>query len=271
MDRTILFEHIPKTGGITLRGILVKVYGEKNVFVINSNDPGSSLEKYKMMDEQARQGIRVITGHGASLYQTYLENPFKITILRNPVSLFFSQFYYLKVSKKDTFWKDVNKMQSPEEYHDYALSMGQDNLMTRFLANSMAWTVDPQKSFHDMNLEGEKLLQQAKANLMQFDAVLDLNRFDDGIYALSKMLNWKSIPIYKPSNRNLKKPTRDEPDGLFLKKLNQVLRFDVELYDYFLKKNLDSASKTNPRSVSMKLFKSRQHLLKSVAKVLGKN
>ncbi len=260
MNRTILFEHIPKTGGITLRGILIKVYGEKKVFVINSNYPGSSLDRFKKLGDQEREKIKVVAGHGALLYESFLKNPFKIAILRHPVELFLSQFYYLKISKKDIFWEDVRKMQSPDEYLDYAVSMGQDNLMTRFLANSMEWTVNPEKSFHNLDKDGNELLQKAKSNLQNFDVVINLGDFDTGIYALSRLLNWKSIPLYKPSNRNPKKPGRKNPETQFLEKLKTVLRFDIELYDYFKNKNFDAAQHVDENRWVTNFLKTRQRL-----------
>lgn len=271
MNRTILFEHIPKTGGITLRGILIKVYGEKKVFVINSNYPGSSLDRFKKLGDQEREKIKVVAGHGALLYEPFLKNPFKITILRDPVELFLSQFYYLKISKKDVFWEDVRKMQSPDEYLDYAVSMGQDNLMTRFLANAMEWTVNPEKSFQNLDKDGNELLQKAKSNLRNFDAVINLCDFDAGIYALSRLLNWRSIPLYKPSNRNLKKPSRKNPETQFLEKLKTALRFDIELYDDFKNKTLDIGHHVDEKSTAYKLFKTRQRLAAIAARVLRKN
>lgn len=268
MSRTILFEHIPKTGGITLRGILLKVYGKKHVFFINSNNPGSSLEAYKNLDEHARKNIVVIAGHGALLYESYLTNPFKITILRDPVALFLSQFYYLKISKKDPFWEKVSQMDSPLQYLEYALSMGQDNLMTRFLANSMDWTIYEKQTFHQMSKHGEELLKQAKFNLNHFDAVINLSHFDEGIFALSRLLNWPGIPLYKPRNRTPKKPTHNQPDSQVVQQLRQALRYDVDLYDYFTDKHLDISGVVNQKSIAFGIFRIRQAVIRMAAKVM---
>ncbi len=271
MSRTIIFEHIPKTGGITLRGILYKVYGEKQMFVINSNNPGASLDAFTNLDEDERKKIKVIAGHGALLYEKYLTNPFKITILREPLSLFLSQYYYLKISKKDSFWEDVQKMDSPLEYLAYALAMGQDNLMTRFLANAMDWTVDDTKSFHNMNQDGENLLKHAKSNLAQFDAVINLTKFDKGVFALSRLLGWPHIPLYKPRNRTPKKPNYETPGPQILKQLRQALLHDMDLYNYFTSKNLDISGTVNQNSIAYRVFQTRQSWIKIAIKAMAAN
>lgn len=271
MERTVLFEHIPKTGGITLRGILQKAYGEKQVFFINSDHPEISLDEFSKMDKNQRDQFRVVAGHGAMMYQHFLDNPFRITILRNPVSLFFSQFHYLKITERNRYWKDVKRMNSAEEYLEYALSIGHDNLMTRFMADSMQWAVDPEISPQRMNESGDELLEKAKANLRNFDAVIGLDHFDTGIYTLSKKLNWSHIPLYKPSNRNRKKPAPSKPGEAFMEKLRHTLRFDIQLWEYYKNQNLDISTSVNENSPGVRLFRIRQQMAKYAAKMLGKN
>lgn len=270
MQRTILFEHIPKTGGITLRGILQKLYGEKRIFFINSKYPRISLDEFSNMDNN-REQYRVIAGHGALMYMPFLKDPFTVTILRHPVSLFFSQFHYLKITERNRYWKDVRKMDSAEEYLEYALSMGHDNLMTRFLANSMDWTVDPEKSFHKMEKSGGELLQKAKTNLSNFDAVIHLDRFDAGVFALSRKLGWNRIPLYKPSNRTPKKPAKEAPDTGFMEKLRHALRFDIELYDFSLSKSLDISRTVDIKKPAYRIFSFRQQMVKKAAILLERN
>ena len=76
MQRVILFEHIPKTGGLTLRGILHKKYGEKKVFFINSHNPEISYNDFNSMDADQREPYRVIAGHGALMYRPFLQDAF---------------------------------------------------------------------------------------------------------------------------------------------------------------------------------------------------
>jgi len=271
-DRPILFEHIPKTGGITLRGIFSKLYGEDQIFFIHSREIKKSLDAFSEFTQDQRNNMKIIAGHSAYMYEGFLENPFKITILREPLSLFFSQYHYLKISKKDTFWKEVSKLNSPEAYLDYAIEMGQDNLMTRFLSKSMDWTLHPEMKFQLMDSHGDEMLSLAKQNLHDFDAVFSLDNFDAGVFLLNKMLKWpQGIPFYKPSNRTLSGKKSDAYPKKLIKNLRYRLRFDIELYDYFISKKLDTTHLVDKASMPYRVFQVRQQAIKYAALTLKKN
>ena len=87
-------------------------------------------------------GQVVIAGHGAEYFSEFVNNPIRVTILRDPVELFFSQYQYLKNSPNSIFQKEISKLRSIEEYLDFAIENGQDNLMTRYLSNSIDWLFD---------------------------------------------------------------------------------------------------------------------------------
>jgi hypothetical protein len=270
-NRPVLFEHIPKTGGVTLRGILQKVYGAEQMFVINSRNIKASLEEFSKLPSEQINRLSVVTGHGASMFEKYLTNPFRITILREPVSMFFSQYHFLKVSKGTVYFDEMQQVSSLEAYMEFAIENGQDNLLTRYLANSMHWLVDENLSIPEMNCTGENLLAVAIKNLHQFDAVVNLSTFDAGIYALSKKLGWPGIPLYKPSNRNTKKSKDIKISTELSDKLFHLLRFDIRLYDHFCRHSLDIAFRADHSKPGFKVFKAKQMLAKYAALLLGKN
>jgi len=271
-NRPILFEHIPKTAGITLRGIFSKLYDEDQIFFIHSREIKKSLDTFAGFTPVQRDKVKIVAGHSAYMYEQFLDNPFKITILREPLSLFFSQYHYLKISKKDAFWKDVSKLNSPEAYVDYAIEMGQDNLMTRFLSKSMDWTLHHEMEFQLMDSQGDEMLSFAKQNLHNFDVIFSLDNFDAGVFLLNKMLKWPhGIPFYKPSNRTLSGKKRDPYPKKFIEKLRYKLRFDIELYEYFLGNKLDTTHLVEKASMSYRVFQVRQRAIKYAAIILKKN
>lgn len=271
-DRPILFEHIPKTGGITLRGIFSKLYDEDQIFFIHSREIKKSLDTFTGFTPVQRDNIKIIAGHSAYMYEQFLDKPFKITILREPLSLFFSQYQYLKISKKDAFWKDVSKLNSPEAYLNYAVEMGQDNLMTRFLSKSMDWTLHPEMKFQMMDSQGDEMLSVAKQNLHDFTVIFSLDNFDAGVFLLNKMLKWPlGIPFYKPSNRTPSRKKSETYPEKFIEKLRYSLRFDIQLYDYFLNNRLDKTLRVDKTSMPYRLFQVRQQAIKYAAIILKKN
>ncbi len=269
MKRSIVFNHIPKTGGTTLRIILNRVYGEEAVFFINSRNIQGSLNEIKEMPDEDRQAYRVISGHAAEMFEKYFEDPFRISVLREPLSLFLSQYHYLKYSPNSNFLDEVSKLRSEEEYLAYAISKGQDNLLTRYLSGSVEFLLDPEIPIPDMEKEGDKLLQKAKQKLKDYDALLDLSNFDRGVFVLSNKLDWKRIPLYRPSNITRRKREFSNYGSGFLEKLKVCLRWDIELYDYFREEKLDVAMNNNKQQV-MQPFLLRQNLIQFVASILGK-
>lgn len=270
MEKQILFNHIPKTGGTTLRVILNRVYGEQNVFFIESRNIGKSLEIFGKLTQDERNSYKAIAGHGAELFLKFLDDPYRIIILREPISLFLSQYAYLKVSPNSNYQKEIQSLKSIEEYLEFAVQNGQDNMQTRFLSQSEKWLIDKDAIIPMMETEGEKLLAKAILNLNNYDAVFDLEHFESGVYMLGKKLNWPHIPVYRPVNVNRKKKKKIVPSPDFLKKLKHTLRFDIALYQDFKTKNLDISTGISAFDFKYKVFKMRQSAITKVSKFTTK-
>jgi hypothetical protein len=67
MKSQVLFEHIPKTGGVTFRNLLKRIYGAEKVFLINSRNIKSSLNEFPGMTSDGQSQYSVAAGHGAQL------------------------------------------------------------------------------------------------------------------------------------------------------------------------------------------------------------
>lgn len=249
MNLTVVFNHIPRTGGTTLRIILNKVYGEDYVFFIKSKDILFSLQELENMDPEERKKFKVISGHGSNLFLKYIENPFRICVLREPVSMFISQYYYLRKSLNSNFLEDVRTLSSFSDYIDYAVEKGHDNMLTRFLSESHQWLID-QNARPIINDD----IVKAKDSIEKYNAIFDLSNFDDGIFALSKMLSWNNIPLYKRSNKSLKQ-TNQNVTREDLKRVRSILEPDIELYNYFQNIKLDTSFLYKPDI----LFRLRQY------------
>jgi hypothetical protein len=266
--KPIIFNHIPRSGGTTLRIILNRVYGAEKVFFIRSTDIGGSLEEFNSVQmENDPPDYRVISGHGAELFTKFYQNPFRITILREPVSLFVSQYDYLKASPNSNFLEEVKALKSLDKYIDYALQNGQDNMLCRMLSGSQQWLLT--KEYADMDSEGEFLLEAAKKKLHAYDAILDLSNFDAGVFALSKKLDWRKIPVYRKSNKSQK--SSEVLSEETKTRLMHLLRFDITLYGYFQDNELDIAQIINTGSFKFKAFSTRQSVVNALAMMIRKS
>jgi hypothetical protein len=259
--RTLVFNHIPKTGGMTLRVILNRVYGGQNIFLIKSTDIGGSLELFSRLTKEERQRFRVVSGHGAGLFLPYTEKPFRLAILREPISLFVSQYYYLKNTKDGGFYEEVSKMKSIDEYLEFAIEKGQDNLLTRYLSNSVHFLADPASPVPDMKKEGDALLEKASGALRDYDALIDLAAFDAGIFALADLLAWRRIPLYRPQNQG---PKKRELSENALNKLRDALRYDIALYEDFVRSRLSIDQRFGKQTLRSFVFIARQKAISAL-------
>jgi hypothetical protein len=262
MDRPIIFNHIPRTGGTTLRVILNKVYGKSRVFFINSKDIGASLATFSAFNSKERDGYRVISGHSALQFRELLNDAFTISILRDPVDLFRSQYYYLRKSPDSNFLDEVRSLSSFEDYMEYALEKGQDNMMVRCLDPENKQFIQATSPPPDMERDGKAMLQRAMAELENHDAVFSLSTFDTGVFQLSGLLSWPRIPLYRPLNRAsyIKGSQYISPD--LSERLGHILRFDIELYEKFIKDIAEYNLLHNKKGVKYNAFKARQRLIR---------
>ena len=270
MSRPLLFNHIPKTGGTTLRIILNRVYGIDKVFFINSKNINESIEKFRHINIAERNSYKVISGHVAEMFADLIENPFRISIIREPISMFISQYHYLRHSTNSNFLEDVSTLKSEKDYIDYAISMGQDNLLTRYFSNSIQWLANPKIQIPNLENDGEYLLGKAKENLHNYNFLTDLSNFDTGIYRLSQELSWSKIPIYRPSNITQKHNKQVIFSDNYYNRLKHILRWDIELYEYFKNEKLDSVFSETNRGINYQLFILRQKVISQLAKLMGK-
>ncbi len=259
-DRTIIFNHIPKTAGTTLRILLNRVYSPERVYFIESKNIERSLRRFKEFTDSARQEYKVIAGHGASSFTPLVTNPFRITILREPVDQFISQYSYLRKSTNSIYKADIARLESIEEYIDYAKEKGQDNLLTRYLSESLEFLTDPEVTTPDMDKSGESLLKKAKLNLKKYDAVLSVRHFDRGVYRLKKLLQWEKIPVYRPVNITRPKLKGKLSEDV-MEKINNTLKFDRQLWDFFLENQLDCANDVKVSRFRYRVFISRQRFI----------
>ncbi len=270
MNQQIIFNHIPKTGGTTLRIIFNKVYGEENVFFINSRNIGESLERFKNLSNYSKSKFKVISGHGADFFTKFTKHPIKISIIREPVSMFISQYYYLKQSNNSNFKNEINSLVSIDDYLDYAIKNGQNNLLTRYFSNSIDFLTNPTIQIPNLNVDGNILIEKAKQNIDNYKLIINLSHFDKGIYQLSKLLKWRHIPLYRPSNITIGKNKKDYTAD-FIRKIEDTLKWDIELYNYINSRNPEITNTYIQDNLAYKLFLLRQNAISRITKLIGRS
>ena len=94
--RPILFDHLPKCAGTTVRRYLLTQYPNRAMFWVKPSSVEQSIETFRCMSEQARSRFRLVGGHNANrLFDGVRADAVRLTILREPVDRIVSHYYFV--------------------------------------------------------------------------------------------------------------------------------------------------------------------------------
>jgi len=221
MTNLILFLHIPRTGGTTLRDILERQYSSKKTveikkFINTEND-------LNLISRERLLNLSLIKGHLPFGTHNWVNRPCKyFTFLRHPVARTISTYNYAKKTKshRDNIFVQSHSL---AEYLDSKKNIMLNNGMTRLLAGHKYVFNVPYGKIN------EEHFRIAKDNLSKYFIVAGITeRFNESVLALSQLLNWKK-PYYSIANKTIKSNSNFEKDAELIQIHNH---FDFQLYDY---------------------------------------
>ncbi len=207
----MVFVHIRKTAGLTVRRILQRQYKRRNTRIIRNYfvAPERSLEMARTLAADRPADLRALHGH--MLFWPDL--PWAagtrfFAFLRDPVERTISHYYWLRERNP--------RFETPIED---ALVNGliHDNLQTRVIAGSMPFVAT------------EETLEQALANLDRLDAIGLTERFDESVVLLTREFGWRPM-VYSVANATANRPPRETLTPESLEILERYNALDLELY-----------------------------------------
>ena len=223
----IIFLHIPKNAGSTIRDITRRQYSPKGVFTIPSGVAmESTLEQLEQLSVHQSQKIQLIEGHfGFGTHELIAQPATYFTFLRKPVDRFISAYSYIKQTSSHEHHQVIKSQNfSLDDYVNSNLIKEQalDNIQVRFLSGKRG-------RINRSNLR-ESALEEAKANLKNSFVVVGLvEEFEKSLLLLKKKINWKNV-FYISQNRSHQNQTYYSENTLnLIKELNQL---DLRLYEY---------------------------------------
>jgi len=207
-EPVLVFLHIPKTAGTTLRRIIRRQYPRGTVWETDSNYfPPLSPEQY------AR--LRVVQGHVMYGLHEQLPRPVRyITVLRHPVERTLSAYYYVRRRPKDPLHALAHRL-SPDEFSAEAGPHAL-NYQTRFLSGQPA----------DLSAA---TLPLALRNLDEHIAFGLDSRFDESLLLFRRLLGWGSVH-YRRENVTRGRPRGDEVEARVIAAIERQNPLDMELY-----------------------------------------
>jgi hypothetical protein len=219
-NRCIIFLHLPKTAGETLRRTFKWKYGSEMLHLHTLTEPAESLEQVPL---SKRRNARVLTGHLHYGVHEYIPQRCEyITLLREPVARVISFYYYI-LGRTDHYRHAelVRSGMSLEEFVRSSPERGFENDQTRMLSGRGAGELDAGHL-------GREALDEAKRNLEKFLVVGLTERFDESFILIRRALGWK-FPLYLTTNVSRRQKPATATAVELIRERNQL---DLELYDH---------------------------------------
>jgi hypothetical protein len=237
-DQTLIFLHIGKTAGTTLRTILEKQYKISNRVLLESSRWELTLADFPKLPEE-RRGQPLVYGHLSYGLHEWVPRPVTyITILRDPVHRIVSHYHWVRRGTKHRLHDlVVSRDMSLLEYATEGISPELDNGQTRMIAGDTTTPVGE---------AGREMLERAKRNIKtHFSAVGFTERFDESVVMMKRVLGWSRIPPYvrrHDSSQSRPRPPTPESVKDAIREHNQL---DIQLYE-FAQARFDAAIESDP-------------------------
>jgi glycosyltransferase involved in cell wall biosynthesis len=240
----VFFMHVPKTAGTTLIQLIEGHFDEAEI--ARWLYPGPVIEAPPDFFVRHRY-FHGHVGHGL-LRRRLGESPLALTMLREPIDRFLSQ------------WGNhqrVTKAQVPDVPSEQFRRLQQTSL-EEFVLDPPALVAPLAANFHDLHAKllstahGDEArleellpelaagryaypvpdLDRARQTLASFAFVGLTERFQESLFLLSYTFGWPPVREYRSLNVASVRPRREQLPGHLLDRLAQLNRVDLDLYDH---------------------------------------
>lgn len=215
-DRGLIFIHIPKTAGSTLRPIMDRHYPRPSICKLDFLP--RDLDAFLRLPEQTRSQIRVLQGHFPFGLHEQLSVPADyLTILRDPVERIISMYYWILGNQEHVLNQLVQSM-SLKDFADSGFDIAtnhQTSLISGLTAN-----------------KDDRALAVARKHLQDEITAFGLNeRFDESLLLFRKRFGWKQV-FYSRRNVTKRRPRSSEVAASVLEVIQKHNSLDLELYQF---------------------------------------
>ena len=227
VDKTLVFVHLPKCGGTTLRTHLLGYFDPARVLKVYS-DYDWICER---VDALIDRGVKLQYVYGHFFYGIHQLLPTEcayITMLREPVVRMASHYHDAKRSRRSGAREQMARHCSLVEYAGAWPWLGYS--MVNKLAG-IDFRTESAMRLWDRPLD-RALIDRAKRNLVEaFDFFGLLERFDDSMKLFQHTFGWDMTNM-APRNVNRARPRRPELSAEEQQEMQRICAGDIELYEF---------------------------------------
>ena len=222
---TLIFCHLPKASGTSLRSILFREYPRHAILTLDGRVAENTVRFYRHLEKKEKCRYIVIEGHyPVGLHRYVPGRSTYITLLREPVDRVISYYFHVLRDPEHYAYKRGFKrhMDIRELVEGSFVYPEVQNGQTWFLSGGVDPLLDPSLA-----------LEQAKFNIQHLFSVVGLTeRFDESVLLMRRRLGWKKWPVYcrhHVAPRRLRVQEIDEQTLSIIREHNQL---DLQLYEY---------------------------------------
>jgi hypothetical protein len=227
-DATVIFLHVGKTAGATMRRALRREFRGSQVMDLEAPtaEPGrlrrdGAVAYFSSLSEAERGRPRLIMGHMTYGLHEHVPRPAAyVTLLREPLKLITSQYHHVRRHEGHLLYEEAKAYPDLASYVRSGISLEMDNSQTRALAG------DTTTPFGGCT---PTMLERAKEHLERFAVVGLTERFDESLVLMQRAFAWNRIR-YVSVNIDPGRDRREAPSDEDLAFITGQNALDLELY-----------------------------------------
>ena len=237
-DDTLVFLHLPKTGGTALRTSLLEAFDPSAIALIYPGgelDGGMTVEHFRGLPEDQRARMRLVIGHVRfGIHESIPGRSQYAILLRDPVDRIVSLYYHYRnlpgVRFGSKSYRERLRLRltrtSLEDWVFSNVRPAVDNTAVRNITSRPGVRAGACP---------DDMLDEALEHVNQhFIALLVTERMQESTALLSARVG-RPLAAVGTANRNPRRPDLADIDQRVLDRIGELNRLDVKLYRYALK------------------------------------